>query len=47
MILPVKLNALKEQLIKITKTESGFTELPIMDVRFVPLVSEDDIFKAS
>lgn len=47
MILPVKLNALKEQLVKIRKTEDGFTELPIMDVRFVPLVSEHDIFKAS
>jgi protein-L-isoaspartate(D-aspartate) O-methyltransferase len=47
MILPVKLNALKEQLVKITKTETGFTEVPIMDVRFVPLVSEHDIFAAS
>lgn len=47
MILPVRLNALKEQLIKIRKTEDGFTELPIMDVRFVPLVSEHDIFAAS
>lgn len=47
MILPVRLNALKEQLIKIRKTETGFTELPIMDVRFVPLVSEHDIFAAS
>ncbi len=47
MILPVRLNALKEQLIKIRKTETGFTELPIMDVRFVPLVSEKDIYAAS
>jgi protein-L-isoaspartate(D-aspartate) O-methyltransferase len=47
MILPVRLNALKEQLIKIRKTENGFTELPIMDVRFVPLVSEHDIYAAS
>ena len=47
MILPVRLNALKEQLIKIRKTETGFTELPIMDVRFVPLVSEHDIYAAS
>jgi protein-L-isoaspartate(D-aspartate) O-methyltransferase len=46
MILPVKLNALKEQLIKIQKTETGFNETPIMDVRFVPLVSEHDIFSA-
>lgn len=47
MILPVRLNALKEQLVKIRKTETGFTEQPIMDVRFVPLVSEHDIFSAS
>lgn len=47
MILPVRLNALKEQLVKIRKTETGFTEQPIMDVRFVPLVSEHDIYSAS
>lgn len=47
MILPVRLNALKEQLVKIRKTETGFTEHPIMDVRFVPLVSEHDIYSAS
>lgn len=47
MILPVRLNALKEQLVKIRKTETGFIEQPIMDVRFVPLVSEHDIFAAS
>lgn len=47
MILPVRLNALKEQLVKIRKTEDGFTEQPIMDVRFVPLVSEHDIFATS
>lgn len=47
MILPVRLNALKEQLVKIRKTETGFTELPIMDVRFVPLVSDHDIYTAS
>jgi len=47
MILPVRLNALKEQLVKIRKTETGFTEQPIMDVRFVPLVSEHDMYKAS
>lgn len=47
LILPVRLNALKEQLIKIRKTEDGFEQLPIMDVRFVPLVSEHDIFAAS
>lgn len=46
LILPVRLNALKEQLVKIRKTETGFTEQPIMDVRFVPLVSEHDIFSA-
>jgi protein-L-isoaspartate(D-aspartate) O-methyltransferase len=46
MILPVKINALKEQLLKITKTEEGYTQLPIMDVRFVPLVSEHDIYSA-
>lgn len=43
MILPVRINALKEQLIKIRRTETGFTELPIMDVRFVPLVSDQAI----
>ena len=47
MVLPVRLNALKEQLVKIQKTESGITQQPIMDVRFVPLVSEHDIFAAS
>lgn len=47
MILPVRLNALKEQLVKIRRTEDGFTEQPIMDVRFVPLVSEHDMFRAS
>src|SRR5690606_18181106 len=47
MILPVRLNALKEQLIKVVKTEEGITQEPIMDVRFVPLVSEHDIFAAS
>jgi protein-L-isoaspartate(D-aspartate) O-methyltransferase len=46
MILPVRLNALKEQLVKIRKTEDGITEQPIMDVRFVPLVSEHDVFAA-
>lgn len=46
MILPVKINALKEQLLKITRTEEGYTQLPIMDVRFVPLVSEHDIYSA-
>ncbi|MDB5478481.1 MAG: protein-L-isoaspartate O-methyltransferase, partial [Alphaproteobacteria bacterium] len=47
MILPVRLNALKEQLIKIRKTEDGITQQPIMDVRFVPLVSEHDVFATS
>jgi protein-L-isoaspartate(D-aspartate) O-methyltransferase len=47
MILPVRLNALKEQLVKICTTEEGITQQPIMDVRFVPLVSEHDIFAAS
>jgi protein-L-isoaspartate(D-aspartate) O-methyltransferase len=46
MILPVRLNALKEQLVKVIKTEEGITQKPIMDVRFVPLVSEHDIFAA-
>lgn len=47
MILPVRLNALKEQLVKIRKEEDGsITQQPIMDVRFVPLVSEHDIFAA-
>src|SRR5690606_23483462 len=32
MILPVRLNALKEQLIKVVKTEEGITQEPIMDV---------------
>jgi protein-L-isoaspartate(D-aspartate) O-methyltransferase len=48
MILPVRLNALKEQLVKIRKDEEGaITQQPIMDVRFVPLVSEHDVFAAS
>jgi protein-L-isoaspartate(D-aspartate) O-methyltransferase len=48
MILPVRLNALKEQLIKIRKSADGeITQQPIMDVRFVPLVSEHDVFAAS
>lgn len=48
MILPVRLNALKEQLVKIRKEEDGsITQQPIMDVRFVPLVSEHDVFAAS
>lgn len=48
MILPVRLNALKEQLVKIHKLEDGsITQQPIMDVRFVPLVSEHDVFAAS
>lgn len=48
MILPVRLNALKEQLVKIRKAEDGsITQQPIMDVRFVPLVSEHDVFAAS
>jgi protein-L-isoaspartate(D-aspartate) O-methyltransferase len=48
MILPVRLNALKEQLVKIRKHEDGsITEQVIMDVRFVPLVSEHDVFAAS
>jgi protein-L-isoaspartate(D-aspartate) O-methyltransferase len=48
MILPVRLNALKEQLVKIRKNEDGsLTEQVIMDVRFVPLVSEHDVFAAS
>lgn len=48
MVLPVRLNALKEQLVKIQKLEDGsITQQPIMDVRFVPLVSEHDIFAAS
>jgi len=47
LILPVRLNALKEQLVKIRKTEEGITQQPIMDVRFVPLVSEHDIYAAS
>ena len=47
MILPVRLNALKEQLVKIRKEEDGsITQQPIMDVRFVPLVSEHDVFAA-
>ena len=48
MILPVRLNALKEQLVKIIKQEDGtITQQAIMDVRFVPLVSEHDVFAAS
>lgn len=47
MILPVRLNALKEQLVKIRKDEEGnITQQPIMDVRFVPLVSEHDVYAA-
>jgi protein-L-isoaspartate(D-aspartate) O-methyltransferase len=48
MILPVRLNALKEQLVKIRKSATGeITQQTIMDVRFVPLVSEHDVFAAS
>lgn len=47
MILPVRVSALKEQLVKIRKTEEGITEQPIMDVRFVPLVSEYEVYSNS
>ncbi len=45
LIIPIKKNALQEELIKIRKTSTGYTQDHLMDVRFVPLVSEHDIFK--
>lgn len=45
LIIPIKKNALQEELIKIRKTPDGLTQEHLMDVRFVPLVSEHDIFK--
>jgi protein-L-isoaspartate(D-aspartate) O-methyltransferase len=45
LIIPIKKNALQEELIKIRKTQQGYTQEHLMDVRFVPLVSEHDIFK--
>ena len=46
LIIPIKKNALQEELIKIRKDVNGFTTEHLMDVRFVPLVSEHDIFSA-
>lgn len=46
LIIPIKKNALQEELIKFRKTPDGLTHEHLMDVRFVPLVSEHDIFRA-
>jgi protein-L-isoaspartate(D-aspartate) O-methyltransferase len=46
LIIPIKKNALQEELIKIRKQNGTLTQEHIMDVRFVPLVSEHDIFSA-
>jgi protein-L-isoaspartate(D-aspartate) O-methyltransferase len=46
LIIPIKKNALQEELIKIRKVGDTITREHLMDVRFVPLVSEHDIFKA-
>lgn len=47
LIIPIKKNVLQEELIKFRKTPNGLTQEHLMDVRFVPLVSEHDIFRAS
>jgi protein-L-isoaspartate(D-aspartate) O-methyltransferase len=46
LIIPIKKNALQEELIKIRKQNGTLTQEHVMDVRFVPLVSEHDIFSA-
>jgi protein-L-isoaspartate(D-aspartate) O-methyltransferase len=46
LIIPIKKNALQEELIKIRKQGGTITQEHVMDVRFVPLVSEHDIFSA-
>lgn len=46
LIIPIKKNALQEELIKIRKHNGTLTHEHVMDVRFVPLVSEHDIFSA-
>lgn len=44
MIIPIRISALKERLIRIQRTESGFDIQDLMDVRFVPLISESEMF---
>lgn len=46
LIIPIKKNAIQEELIKIRKIGGTLTREHLMDVRFVPLVSEHDIFTA-
>lgn len=47
MVLPIRINALKEQLVKIRKTPEGEERTNLMEVRFVPLVSEREMYNAS
>jgi protein-L-isoaspartate(D-aspartate) O-methyltransferase len=47
MVLPIRVNALKEQLVKIVKTADGEERTNLMEVRFVPLVSEREMYNAS
>lgn len=47
MVIPVRLNALKERLIKIRRTDTGFDVEDLMDVRFVPLISESEMVSAT
>ncbi len=47
LVLPIRLNALKEQLVKIVKTPEGEERTNLMEVRFVPLVSEREIYRNS
>lgn len=47
MVLPIRINALKEQLVKIKKTADGEERTNLMEVRFVPLVSEREMYNAT
>ncbi len=47
MVLPIRVNALKEKLVKIRKTSEGLERTELMEVRFVPLVSEREMYNAT
>lgn len=46
MVIPVRVNAVKERLFKITRQGDEITTDEMMDVRFVPFVSERDLYDA-